>query len=53
MVSDKDFEELGYMAESKGFFIQWQRTTATLVKERNIPINEAGYLAFDKLSNLN
>ena len=48
-LNGNQLEELGFKAEKKGMFLQWQTLTIKLSQENNLTLNEAAEIAFDKL----
>ena len=48
-LNGNQLEELGFRAEKKGIFSQWQALTIKLSKEHNLSLNEAAEDAFRKL----
>lgn len=48
-LNGNELEELGYKAEKKGIFSQWQTLTIKLSQEYNLTLNESAEIAFRKL----
>lgn len=48
-ISSKRVEEMGFKAEKKGFFKQWQALTKKLNKENKKPTHEAAEIAYNTL----
>ena len=48
-INEKFIEELGFKAERKGVFCEWQTLTTKLKEEKGISLNSAAEMAFDKL----
>lgn len=48
-VNGKVLEELGFEASRMGFFQEWQSLTDLIKKEKDISVNDASEIAFNKL----
>lgn len=48
-LNGRQLEELGFKAEKKGFFVQWQTLTIKLSQEKEMTLNEAAEIAFREL----
>jgi hypothetical protein len=48
-LNGNQLEELGFKAQKKGFFVQWQALTIKLSQEKKMTLNEAAEFAFREL----
>ena len=48
-INGKVLEELGFEASKMGFFQEWQTLIEELKTERNLSVNEASEIAFNRL----
>ena len=48
-INEKHIEELGFKAEKKGVFPDWQALTTKLKKEKEISLNDAAEKAYKRL----
>ena len=48
-INGKVLEELGFEASKMGFFQEWQSLIEELKIERNLSVNEASEIAFNRL----
>ncbi|MDO6597920.1 hypothetical protein Q4512_13420 [Oceanihabitans sp. 2_MG-2023] len=50
-MNGKIIEEFGFKASKMGFFQEWQSLVDVLKKEKDISVNEASEIAFQRLLN--